>query len=188
MPTPALYSRLASLFEYPDADYALRVSDCLETMRSQHREAAALCERFHADICGLNTGELQELYTQNFDLNPTCALEVGWHLYGEDYHRGAFLVKMRQQMRDHGLSESSELPDHLSNALRLLDRLEPDEAAAFAGEYLLPALDRMRAACPEEHRQAFAALLQSAFLLLESRYPYQPVPPRIPMSELRVLP
>jgi nitrate reductase delta subunit len=188
MPTPALYSPLARLFEYPDADYAVRARECLGAMRGQHREAAALCERFHAGICGLNTGELQELYTQTFDLNPTCALEVGWHLYGEDYHRGAFLVKMRQQMRDHGVSESSELPDHLSNALRLLERLEPDEGAAFASEYLLPALDRMRAACPQVQSNAFAALLEAAFLLLGSRYPYQPVPPRIPMSELRVLP
>jgi len=33
-----------------------------------------------------------------FDINPACALEVGWHLFGEDYMRGQFLVRMREEL------------------------------------------------------------------------------------------
>ena len=37
--------------------------------------------------------QIQELYTRTFDINPVCTLEIGWHIFGEDYARGALLVK-----------------------------------------------------------------------------------------------
>ncbi len=87
---------------------------------------------------------LQELYTRTFDLNPECSLEAGWHLFGEEYERGSFLVKMREELRRHGIPESTELPDHLTHALRLAARMEPGEARAFS-EFILPAVDKMLA-------------------------------------------
>src|SRR6266568_3182701 len=56
----------------------------------------------------------QELYVQTFEFNPACTLELGWHLFGENYERGEFLVRMREQLRRHGIAESNELPDHLT--------------------------------------------------------------------------
>jgi len=94
-------------------------------------------------VGGLAGSELEELYARTFDINPVCCLEIGWQLYGEDYQRGAFLVEMRARMREHGLAESAELPDHLSHALRLLGRLEPAEGARFARHFVLPAVERM---------------------------------------------
>jgi nitrate reductase delta subunit len=88
---------------------------------------------------------LQELYTRTFDLNPVCSLEIGWHLFGEEYERGAFLVKMRQELRAHAIPESTELPDHLTHVLRLMSNLEPDEAAALASRFVLPAIEKMLA-------------------------------------------
>jgi nitrate reductase molybdenum cofactor assembly chaperone NarJ/NarW len=93
---------------------------------------------------GLDLAELQELYTRTFDLNPVCALEVGWHLYGEAYERGRFLVRMRDLLRRLDLPEGTELPDHLTAVLPALGRLDPEEAAPFAAAYLMPALAKMR--------------------------------------------
>ena len=90
--------------------------------------------------------ELQELYAATFDLDPHCSLEVGWHLFGENYERGEFLVKMRVELRRLGVGESTELPDHLTHALAALGRMEPQEAAEFATACLFPALDKMCAA------------------------------------------
>ena len=148
--------------------------------------AAAPFEEFCAPIQGLNTDELQELFTRTFDLNPMCTLEIGWQLYGEDYQRGEFLVKMRQQLREYELRESGELPDHLSHALALLAHLEPDEAAEFAGSYLLPALDKMRTSWRED-RNAFAALLESVFARLCAEFPYDPAKMPVRRPELPIL-
>jgi nitrate reductase delta subunit len=89
--------------------------------------------------------ELEELYTRTFDINPVCSLETGWHLFGEDYNRGAFLVRMRGSLRAHGIEEGAELPDHLESVLRLLDAMEESDATPLAREFILPALAKMRA-------------------------------------------
>lgn len=173
MQQPNVYTQLAHLFEYPGEDYLAGVRECLETMQGESPEAARLLAEFAAAIEGTNTYELQELFTRTFDLNPACTLEIGWHLYGEDYKRGEFLVKMRGRLRDLEVPESSELPDHLTQALRLFGSMAPDEAAQFASELLLPSLDAMLAAWKENHN-AFRTLLESLFVLLKSRFSYQP--------------
>ncbi|HEY6947051.1 MAG TPA: molecular chaperone TorD family protein [Candidatus Acidoferrum sp.] len=181
-----VYARLAMLFSYPANDYHRQADECLQAFRDAPAEAYGEFQNFHAGIAGLSNEEVQELFTRTFDLNPLCTLEIGWQLYGEDYQRGEFLVKMREHLREYGVAESGELPDHLSHALALLPQLEAGEAEEFAGVYVLPALDKMRTAW-KENRNAFAALLESAFALLKSDFPYDPsrTPAHIP--ELRVL-
>ena len=186
MQDQGIYVRLGRLFEYPADEYGARARRCLEQMNLEQPEAAQMLAEFCGAIQGLNTDQLQELFTRTFDLNPVCTLEIGWHLYGEDYQRGEFLVKMRQQLRDRGIEESIELPDHLTHALILLQQMEPDEASDFAGRYLLPALHQMRAGW-QKNRNAFAVLLESAFVLLKSRYSYEPLPDRTRVPELRIL-
>ena len=72
--------------------------------------------------------ELEEAYTRTFDVNPACALEIGWHLFGEDYMRGQFLVRMRGELAKYGIPESSELPDHLTHVLAVIAAMPDDEA------------------------------------------------------------
>ncbi len=84
----------------------------------------------------------EETFTRSFDFDPACALEVGWHLYGENYERGAFLVWLRARGRELGVETTTELPDHLTHVLQVLGRLQPEEAAPLAGATML-ALDRI---------------------------------------------
>ena len=181
-----IYEGLAGLFSYPGEDYRLHADECLRVLDTVPAEASAGFHKFHAGIEGLSTEELQELFTRTFDLNPMCTLEIGWQLYGEDYQRGEFLVKMRQHLREYGVQESGELPDHLSHALALLGELEEAEAAEFASVYVLPAIDKMRTAW-KEHRNAFAELLEFVFELLKTDYPYDPARSPAHLPELRVL-
>jgi nitrate reductase delta subunit len=125
------YEDLARLFEYPGPEY---------------RNAAAKFPEFARTIDGLTTEQLQESFIQAFDLNPGAALEIGWHLFGENYQRGEFLVMMRGQLKRFGVPESTELPDHLTHVLRLLARMDEDECTAFSRAFLLPALEKMTAA------------------------------------------
>lgn len=133
-----IYDQLAKLLEYP-AERAIQQTPLASP------ETKALLETFHREVELLTLEQLQELYVQTFDLNPACSLEIGWHLFGENYERGEFLVKMRQEMRHYAVPESAELPDHLAHVLPVLGRMAPEEADEFGGKFLRPALEKMLA-------------------------------------------
>jgi len=157
--------RIGPLLAYPRGDYGDRLELCRTALPLPDAEADSLVESFVGQIQSLPLEKLQELYTRTFELNPVCALEVGWQLYGEDYGRGVFLVAMRKQLRRHGIPESRELPDHLSHVLSLLDRMEPEEARNFTEGSLLPALNKMLAGFPERNNPYRNLLLAIAKLL-----------------------
>ena len=120
--------------------------------------------------------EAQELYVQTFEFNPACALEIGWHLFGENYERGEFLVRMREQLRRYWIAESTELPDHLTHLLTLISRMEVSEAAELAGQFLLPALGKIREVLKDNPYLAVIAAVEAK---LESDFPDAP---RRPLS------
>lgn len=140
----------AGLLLYPGAGYSEQVRRCQAGLTAALGEDADFLAEFAAAIHALTPEEMEELFTRTFDLNPTCALEVGWHLYGENYSRGDFLVKMRQALRHHGLPESAELPDHLAHVLSVLGRLPPAEYAPFAESHVVPAIDKMLAGLADQ--------------------------------------
>lgn len=157
----------ASLFQYPCDGYRAEAARCTEAYRSPE------LEQFARRISGLSTEQLQELYIQTFDLNPDCALDIGWHLFGENYERGEFLVKVRGEMRRYGVPESAELPDHLTHVLPLMARMEESDAAEFTAAFLLPALAKMLAAL-EGKDNPFAELLRGLQSIAQARTPALP--------------
>ena len=159
----------ATLLGYPDRDYHDNVNRWRHALDRTCPEAGAALDTFQCGIHSLFTEELEELYTRTFDLNPACALEVGWHLFGENYSRGEFLVKMRGEMRRLGLNESTELPDHLAHVLAVLARLDPDQAEKFAGRFVLPALEKILAGLAGKDNP-FANLLEAIRLMVAGHH------------------
>jgi nitrate reductase assembly molybdenum cofactor insertion protein NarJ len=145
METSSIYDSLAALLVYPGADYHQCVARAVDALTSVDPGDAALLDHFAMQIRDLSTGALQELFIQTFDMNPVRSLEVGWHLFGENYDRGTFLVKMRQQLRRFRIAESGELPDHITHVLAILGRMSAGEAEEFAVACVFPALEKMRA-------------------------------------------
>jgi nitrate reductase molybdenum cofactor assembly chaperone NarJ/NarW len=138
-----LLELMSRILSYPDEQYP-------EAVATWQQEVAQVCpgsvdhaSRFAASLVGQGTEELQEMYVRTFDLNPVCALEVGWQLFGDTYDRGEFLVTMRQELRRHGIAELHELPDHLSHLLLLLGKMAPELAPTFASTCLLLAMKKM---------------------------------------------
>lgn len=164
-----LWDRAGGLFRYPDENSPEAARQCHRALVAVEPHAAARLELFLDQLERLSTEAQQELFTATFDLNPSCALEVGWHLFGESYERGAFLVKMRRQLTRFGLSDSGELPDHLSLALAVLGRMPAEEAEEFASACLLPALGKMRANLAGKSNP-FESVLNAITLLVERRY------------------
>ncbi len=173
---PGPYELLSRLLEYPDVQFPDHLQDCLSFFPAEHPEAAQCVNRFAEQVRGLPLTRLQELFTQTFDLNPVCSLEVGWQLYGEEYSRGSFLVSMRGQLRRYGIAESCELPDHLTHLLPLLDRMERAEweaAQQFAKAALLPALEKMLRAFGDKDTP-WKNILQAIDGLLHERHECRP--------------
>jgi len=142
--TSETYDLLADLLSYPSNETRNALDRCRTQLRSDAPDAVASLDRFAEQTSSMSTEGLQELYTQSFDLNPTCSLEVGWQLYGENYSRGELLVEMRKTLRRLGVAETTELPDHLTLVLAALGRMDAEEAGRFSAQVLLPALTKMQ--------------------------------------------
>lgn len=164
-----VYDQLAALLKYPGAELRGCLAGSRDSTAKDQPEAAAALDSFDARTRDLCEGELQELYTRTFDTNPATALEVGWHLFGEQYERGAFLVRMRSEMRRFDLKEDTELPDHLSHALAVLGRMESEEAGAFATTQVLPALARMREGV-DSLKSPYEDILNAIWLVLTAHF------------------
>jgi len=139
----SIHEHLARLVVYPKETFHEDVAGCRAALQSDYPEAGTAVLCFEEAIRDDTVEEVDELFTRTFDINPVCSLEVGWQLFGENYGRGEFLVTMRQVMRDAGLPESSELPDHLMHVLLILGRAPREWADEFAAMCVIPAIDKM---------------------------------------------
>lgn len=163
-----MFEHLAGVFSYPTAQIFEDVDRLYHQDLTWSPEDAQTMKPFYELIRASSMKEIEELFTATFDLNSSCCLEVGWHLYGEDYQRGAFLVNMRQTLAEEHLEESHELPDHLSHCLRLLPRLEPEDAEAFAQSYLQPAITKILKAIDKEN--PYTPMVEVLQCVLTRRY------------------
>lgn len=171
------YAVLSTLLDYPDDGYIARAAACRRMLDERRDDATGTARPFFEALANMTHEEAQELYTRTFDINPVCTLEVGWHVYGEDYARGEFLVKMRQLLREHDLTESTELPDHLTHVLALLARLDDGDADEMAARYVLPALKKMLDGMGDSDNP-YKAVLDAIVVSVRGHHDVEPVPPR----------
>lgn len=139
-----LFGSLADVLEYPTEGWYARLEEFRNFCRLANRGDSEPLLDFVDMVRDSSLTELQEFYTRTFDLSPVCALEVGYHLFGEDYKRGAFLAQLRETENPYQLGQEQQLPDHLPVLLRLLVELDdPELRASLIGCCLLPALGKM---------------------------------------------
>ena len=141
----AFVDRLASLLEYPDADFRSTLADCRKAIDRVAPAAAAELDDFGRAIDALSTPALQELYVSTFDWNPKCTLDVGWHLFEDAYERGGLLAMLREELERHAVPERGELPDHLPSVLMLLNRVDASRRTELT-RLLAPAFEALQTA------------------------------------------
>lgn len=139
------FDSLGQLLQYPSKGFHDNLKALAKHLTESGSPGSSDVERFAAHVNDLPLEDCEELFTRTFDINPVCALEVGWQLYGESYERGNFIVSMRQGLKRFGLPESNELPDHLSHVLQAIGRMKEDQASHFIGVMALPAVKKMNA-------------------------------------------
>ena len=140
----AIYRTLADLLDYPVADWQLRCDECTALPDAENQSLVSHFALFASETERLSLSELQELYTRTFDLSPVCALEIGYHLFGENYKRGVFLANLRETQALFDLGQQHQLPDYLPVLLRLLTKLDDEELrSALIVDCMIPALEKM---------------------------------------------
>ncbi len=160
---------ISRLLSYPDDHYVELVELLYLIVQNELPDAAKGISEFgqFAEQCG--EFELEEAYTRTFDVNPACALEIGWHLFGEDYMRGQFLVRMRGELAKYEIPESSELPDHLTHVLAVIAEMPDDEAHQFSHACVFPAIHKMLAAL-DKTESPYRHVIRCVVQVLEQLY------------------
>ncbi len=134
-------SDLIPFFQYPQNGY-MEMLTSIEYDGFNEDEQHELKQFFSLSLQS-ELKSLQEIYISSFDMNPATCLDIGWHLYGENYNRGQFLVKVRNLMKDKGVKETRDLPDHLTHIIALLIRMGSEEQKVFGKDYIIPALKKI---------------------------------------------
>jgi nitrate reductase molybdenum cofactor assembly chaperone len=160
---------ISRLLSYPDDHYLPLVEMLYLIVQSDLPDAAKGVSEFGRFVEQCGEHELEEAYTRTFDVNPSCALEIGWHLFGEDYMRGQFLVRMRGELAKHEIAESGELPDHLTHVLPVLASMPEEEAQVFSHACVFPALHKMQTSL-EKNQSPYRHLIRCLLLVLELHY------------------
>lgn len=167
-PFGQLLTWLSALCTYPKEDWPARLRRAKDVAGGLAPSEAL--GRLAGELEGKSLAELEEAYVAAFDFDPASTLELGWHLYGEDYRRGEFLVRMRQLLREHGVEEEGLLPDHMALALRLLPKLSEEEAVNLVHQSVLPALAKVQEALGKRG-SPFAWLMAAIGRALEEAAP-----------------
>jgi nitrate reductase molybdenum cofactor assembly chaperone len=160
---------ISRLLSYPDNHHVQLVELLYLLVQAEHAEVARGISEFGQFVEQCSAYELEEAYTRTFDVNPACALEIGWHLFGEDYMRGQFLVRIRGELAKYEIPESSELPDHLTHALAVIAAMPDDNARVFSHACVFPALHKMQAAL-DKTQSPYRHLIRCLIAVLEHYY------------------
>ena len=164
----AWLTELAVVLEYPDASTEQRCKQAAEMLAKDYADISKALSTLADWLSNAERGEAEEWYSRMFDLSPVCTLNIGYHLFGEQYERGAFLAGLVSEHRDAGLELPADLPDHLPAVLRLLGHLDKvEDAADLVSHAVLPALARMLGDLSDS-KAPWVAVLQALPAVLES--------------------
>lgn len=142
--TQQIYSLLADIVSYPQADLETSASQCAELLEGTLPAAGKAMREFLAFVEKEPLGTLEEIYTSTFDMNPLCPPYIGYYLFGDTHKRGDFLVRLKNDYRVYDFAVEGELPDHLSVMLQFLAINEDEQSArVLIGETMVPAIDEM---------------------------------------------
>ncbi|MHC4822945.1 MAG: nitrate reductase molybdenum cofactor assembly chaperone [Planctomycetota bacterium] len=138
-----VYKVLSRLLRYPGEGYKQESGRWIAEVRETCPAAGDALARFQDFLADSTPEALEEKFCRTFDNSQSAALEIGWHLHGESYDRGAHLVRMRELLREHDLDEGGELPDHLSNVLQVMAACDADLSRRLAEEMVEPSVKKI---------------------------------------------
>jgi nitrate reductase assembly molybdenum cofactor insertion protein NarJ len=135
---------IADLFAYPNEELRRVAKNLNDYLKKNYSSAANEYEPFYQFTQKIELIKWEEIYTRTFEVQAITTLDIGYVLFGDDYKRGEMLVNLNNEHVKYENDCNSELPDHLPNVLRLLNKMTDielrDDIIVFA---LLPALKKI---------------------------------------------
>lgn len=165
------YTTLARMFEYPTPDLRKDLISCKDIVMKYDQELLPEFEHFNKHVIEKPLSFQQEYYVSTFDVQPLCTLDIGYVLFGEDYRRGEFMVNIKKEHLNAANDCGSELPDHLTNILKLLPKMKNAELAEeLCVSLLVPAISEiiLKFKKAENH---YKGLLEILLSIMERDYP-----------------
>jgi nitrate reductase molybdenum cofactor assembly chaperone NarJ/NarW len=162
---------LADLLAYPGPELAERAAECAAALAAGRPAGAERLSRFAAFARASGSAALEEAYTSAFDLAPVCSPYVGDQLFGASRERSFLLSGLRELQAGAGLAAGTELPDHVSEVLRLVAAEIPDDVRDdLLRDGLAPVARKMLAAL-EAARHPWADVLAALLDAVEETSP-----------------
>lgn len=138
------YNLLANLFRYPDGSYQSNAKKCGDMLFVEYPEIYLETLPFFKFIEEEPLSKIEEVFSMTFHIQAICFLDLGYVLFAEDYKRGEFLVKIKEEQRKANNDCGNELADNLPNILTLMPKIrELDFLDEFAARIVKPALEKM---------------------------------------------
>lgn len=139
-----LYTTLSQLLDYPRSNYRALSTELATKLFQIDPKWQETVAPFVTSLNELDDGKIEELFTSTFDVQGVCCLEVGYAMFGEDYKRGQYMAELKVLYRDLSIDCSVELPDHLSNMLRMIPKLGYSDAFMLVQLTVLPGIAKMK--------------------------------------------
>lgn len=138
------YKLFAEVFKYPTAQTATKIAEIKVMLDDKYPNAGEEFTRFSDFMKDSSKYEIEEIFGKTFHIQAICFLDLGYVIFGEDYKRGEFLVKMKKEQKENNNDCGIELADNLPNVLNLL-AIHKDEH--FVNELMvmimIPAIEKM---------------------------------------------
>lgn len=155
---------LAVLLSHPQNDYLTTLERSINT--PANRSSNKSLRAFRDAISGLTVTELQELYSQTFDLNPMCSPALSVHLFGvESFKRSHLMVGLLDMYRAVEFQTTGESADHMSTVVRFIPFASREDRAEIVQYILVPGLTKM-AEFLESKANPFASLIRATISIV----------------------
>lgn len=164
------YSIFGELFRYPDSSTNSKLLELKKIIAQDYPAALDLISIFIENQNSKSLDEKREYYIKTFDVQASCYLDIGYILFGEDYKRGEFLVKLAKEHKTAENDCGSELADHLPNLLNLLDKTKDKQfAEELAYCLMIPAINEMLKTFVDKGN-VYKSTLEILLIVLESEF------------------
>ncbi len=144
MKTTEHYKLLANLFKYPGEDYKVNAKECASYIKENYPESYTEFAPFFDFVAADTLDNIEGVFSRTFHIQAICFLDLGYVLFAEDYKRGEFLVKMKNEQLIANNDCGTELADNLPNVLTLMSLLkDQDFLEEFAVRIMKKSLGKM---------------------------------------------
>lgn len=157
--TVAVLDAFSDLLRYPGEGRSVNMPTWIDEIRAGAPDIEGELEPLREYSADHDESALEEVFVRTFENNKERALELGWHLHGENYARGTFMARMRGILRDLKIEESVELPDHVSHMLSVVSHAKPDLAKALARQVVSPALTKIEAGFTQKDNPYYGVIV-----------------------------